>query len=108
MSLTALVRPSGALRLRFTRHLSSFSIPVIDFAKFRSAESPEGRKQTAKDIVNAFKESGFVYLKNHGVTPGMSHAVSLPCSRLTASFLAEVQTVFQKVEISLFQPAILD
>lgn len=107
MSLTALVRPSRALRLRFTRHLSSFSIPVIDFAKFRSAESPEGRKQTAKDIVNAFKESGFVYLKNHGVTPGTSHA-ALPCSRLTTSFLAEVQTVFQKVEISLFQPAILD
>ena len=107
MSLTALVRPSGALRLRFTRHLSSFSIPVIDFAKFRSAESPEGRKQTAKDIVNAFKESGFVYLKNHGVTPGTSHA-PLPCSRLTTSFSAEVQTVFQKVEISLFQHAILD
>ncbi|KJA29911.1 hypothetical protein HYPSUDRAFT_245346 [Hypholoma sublateritium FD-334 SS-4] len=78
MSLTALARPSRALRLRLTRQLSSFSIPVIDFAKFRSAESPEGRKQTAKDIVNAFKESGFVYLKNHGVTP------------------AEVQTVFQK------------
>lgn len=60
----------------FIRPVSTFSIPVIDFGKFRSASSPEDKKQTAKDIVSAFKESGFVYLKNHGVTPGKPSSLS--------------------------------
>jgi hypothetical protein len=76
-----LLRPSNVFHLNAKRHLAtanSFSIPVIDFSKFRSASSREEKKQTANEIVSAFKESGFIYIKNHGVTPGMSE-VSLHC-----------------------------
>ncbi|KAG8901880.1 hypothetical protein FRB99_005020 [Tulasnella sp. 403] len=48
-----------------TRSDDTFGIPVVDFGKFRSSEA--GKKDTAKEIVDAFKEVGFVYLKNHGV-----------------------------------------
>ncbi|KAJ7597288.1 hypothetical protein C8J56DRAFT_919687 [Mycena floridula] len=46
---------------------SSFTIPVINFNKFRSAASPSEKKQTADEIVNAFKASGFIYLAGHGI-----------------------------------------
>lgn len=46
---------------------SSTRIPVIDFSKFRAARSPEERKATADEIVGAFKDSGFVYVSNHGI-----------------------------------------
>ncbi|KAF8192449.1 hypothetical protein BJ912DRAFT_261402 [Pholiota molesta] len=71
-----LLRPSNVFHLNAKRHLAtanSFSIPVIDFSKFRSASSREEKKQTANEIVSAFKESGFIYIKNHGVTPAEVH-----------------------------------
>ncbi|KAF6762145.1 hypothetical protein DFP72DRAFT_878117 [Ephemerocybe angulata] len=45
----------------------AFTIPVIDFSKFQQAKSSAEKKQTAEEIVTAFKESGFVYLSNHGI-----------------------------------------
>lgn len=48
---------------------SSFMIPVIDFSKFRRENGPRERQRTADEIVTAFRESGFIYLKNHGVSP---------------------------------------
>jgi len=42
-------------------------IPVIDFSKFRAARSAEEKKQTANEIVGAFKDSGFIYVSNHGI-----------------------------------------
>ncbi|KAF8969503.1 Clavaminate synthase-like protein [Flammula alnicola] len=66
--VSILVRPS---RIILKRHLStpapSFTIPVINFAKYRTSTSPEEKKKTADEIVSAFKDSGFVYLYNHGV-----------------------------------------
>jgi hypothetical protein len=61
-----LVRPTA-----FKRNLSSpsFSIPVVNFAKFKTASSLEEKKGTAFEIVSAFKECGFVYLSNHGISP---------------------------------------
>jgi len=47
-----------------------FSIPVINFSKYRNAKSDAEKQQTATDIVSAFKESGFVYLTNHGIPQG--------------------------------------
>ncbi|EFE44132.1 oxidoreductase, 2OG-Fe(II) oxygenase family [Trichophyton verrucosum HKI 0517] len=41
-------------------------IPVIDFAPFRDG-SPEDAEATGKKIFEAFRDVGFVYLKNHGV-----------------------------------------
>ncbi|KAK7054185.1 BTB domain-containing protein [Favolaschia claudopus] len=41
-------------------------IPLIDFSKFQTG-SPTERKDTATEIVSAFKESGFIYLSNHGI-----------------------------------------
>jgi len=47
--------------------VNTFSIPVVNFARFREAQSSKERQQTANEIVSAFKESGFVYLSNHGI-----------------------------------------
>ncbi|KAG7096712.1 hypothetical protein E1B28_004126 [Marasmius oreades] len=46
---------------------SNFRIPVIDFKKFRSANSAAEKKKTADEIVDAFKESGFIYVEGHGI-----------------------------------------
>ncbi|KAF8646383.1 hypothetical protein AX16_007249 [Volvariella volvacea WC 439] len=46
-----------------------FRIPVINFANFKAAKSPSEKKQTADEIVAAFKESGFIYLDGHGISP---------------------------------------
>ncbi|KIM46332.1 hypothetical protein M413DRAFT_441416 [Hebeloma cylindrosporum] len=62
-----LIRPTV-----FKRNLSnpsSFSIPVVNFARFRTASSLQEKKETAVEIVSAFKECGFVYLSNHGISP---------------------------------------
>lgn len=61
------------------RTASQFRIPVIDFSKFRTSSSPQEKKETAKEIVSAFKESGFVYLSNHGIDPRKT----LSCQILT-------------------------
>lgn len=45
----------------------TFHIPVVTFSKFRNAKSTAEREQTAQEVVNAFKEVGFVYLKDHGI-----------------------------------------
>ena len=46
----------------------TFRIPVIDFSRFASVSATtQQRRETAKEIVTAFKEVGFVYLKNHGI-----------------------------------------
>ncbi|PPQ65582.1 hypothetical protein CVT26_000531 [Gymnopilus dilepis] len=51
------------------RATAQFRIPVIDFSKFRASTSAQEKKETADEIVSAFKESGFIYLSNHGVDP---------------------------------------
>ncbi|EXJ77073.1 hypothetical protein A1O3_10231 [Capronia epimyces CBS 606.96] len=41
-------------------------LPIIDFSLFTSG-SPEQRLKTAREVVDAFKTAGFVYLVNHTV-----------------------------------------
>lgn len=41
-------------------------IPVIDLSAIKS-KSEEIRLKTAQDLFAAFRDVGFVYLKNHGV-----------------------------------------
>ncbi|KAJ7283965.1 hypothetical protein C8J57DRAFT_1294033 [Mycena rebaudengoi] len=70
-------RVSIAIRARFTtRGLATassadttpaFRIPLIDFSKFQAASSFSEKKRTADAIVDAFKESGFIYLSGHGI-----------------------------------------
>ena len=43
-----------------------FAIPVIDFALFRSG-SEATKEDVAREVVDAFKTVGFIYIKNHGV-----------------------------------------
>lgn len=50
--------------------LSSFNIPVINFAKFREASSSFEKQKTADEIVSAFRETGFIYLSDHGIPQG--------------------------------------
>ncbi|EIN09114.1 Clavaminate synthase-like protein [Punctularia strigosozonata HHB-11173 SS5] len=46
---------------------STFRIPLIDFGRFRSAKSQAEKQATADEVVNGFKEVGFIYLNNHGI-----------------------------------------
>ncbi|KAF7970788.1 hypothetical protein HWV62_23066 [Athelia sp. TMB] len=46
---------------------ATFRIPLIDFSKYREATSLSEKRKTADEIVNGFKEVGFVYLGNHGI-----------------------------------------
>ncbi|KAF2670300.1 Clavaminate synthase-like protein [Microthyrium microscopicum] len=43
-------------------------IPLIDFAPFRGGSAAD-KKAVANDIVNGFRNAGFIYLKNHGISP---------------------------------------
>ncbi|KAH8094883.1 Clavaminate synthase-like protein [Cristinia sonorae] len=46
---------------------SSFRIPLIDFSKFSGAISQAEKRRTADEIVNGFKNVGFIYLDKHGI-----------------------------------------
>jgi len=65
--VNVLVRSAALKRGLASQASQSFNIPVIDFAKFRSATSPQEKRNTAGEIVSAFKQSGFIYLSNHGI-----------------------------------------
>ncbi|KAG8731508.1 hypothetical protein FRC12_019697 [Ceratobasidium sp. 428] len=45
----------------------TFRIPVIDFSKYRAAQSASEKQATANEIVSAFENVGFVYLSRHGI-----------------------------------------
>ena len=40
---------------------------MVDFSKYLQASSRDEKQKTADEIVNAFKEVGFVYLSGHGI-----------------------------------------
>ena len=44
----------------------SANIPIVDFSKFLDGSQNE-KEQVARDIDDAFRTAGFVYLKGHGV-----------------------------------------
>lgn len=46
---------------------STFRIPIIDFSAFRATSALSEKRRVADDIVNGFKEVGFVYLSGHGI-----------------------------------------
>lgn len=48
---------------------STFRIPLIDFAAYKQATSLADKRRIADDIVNGFKEVGFVYLTGHVIEP---------------------------------------
>ncbi|THV08323.1 Clavaminate synthase-like protein [Dendrothele bispora CBS 962.96] len=65
---TVLYCQSSCLRKRgLATAADNFQIPVINFAQFRAAKSDSEKKITAKKIVHAFKESGFIYVESHGI-----------------------------------------
>jgi isopenicillin N synthase-like dioxygenase len=45
-------------------------IPIVDFAGFLNGDK-EDQQRVAREIDNAFRSVGFVYLKNHGVKKEM-------------------------------------
>ncbi|CAE7231876.1 unnamed protein product [Rhizoctonia solani] len=71
-SLRAQLPRTAQLGLR-TRSLATvstdlnFTIPVIDFGKFRKAQSASEKQETANEIVSAFERVGFIYLSRHGI-----------------------------------------
>jgi isopenicillin N synthase-like dioxygenase len=44
----------------------SSGIPIVDFANFGSLSFSQ-RRETARQVVDGFKKTGFVYLGNHGI-----------------------------------------
>lgn len=54
---------------------STFRIPIVDFGRFRSPSSSKDKEITANEIVTAFKEVGFVYLSNHGISKATTDIV---------------------------------
>ncbi|CAK5275454.1 unnamed protein product, partial [Mycena citricolor] len=60
------IRLQGSAR-RFASEAPAFRIPLVDFSKFR-AGSPSEKKAAANQIVSGFKESGFIYLRGHGIS----------------------------------------
>ncbi|KAH9948356.1 Clavaminate synthase-like protein [Amylocystis lapponica] len=60
-------RRSLATLAEDVRSDSNFRIPLIDFSKFLTATSQAEKQHTADEIVNGFKEVGFIYLDNHGI-----------------------------------------
>ncbi|KAI9513323.1 Clavaminate synthase-like protein [Russula earlei] len=43
----------------------TFRIPLVDLSKYRHANSLSEKRKTADEIVNGFKEVGFIYLAGH-------------------------------------------
>ncbi|KAJ3883937.1 hypothetical protein F5051DRAFT_316838 [Lentinula edodes] len=62
------VRSFGLRKRCFASAAAGFRIPVIDFSRFREAQSLAEKKETANEIVSAFKNSGFIYVSNHGIS----------------------------------------
>ncbi|KAH0843149.1 hypothetical protein AYO21_03439 [Fonsecaea monophora] len=55
-----------------TSELDVANIPIVDLSPFTSSSpsidtSPSARLKAGQDLVRAFREVGFVYVKNHGV-----------------------------------------
>ncbi|KAI8804071.1 hypothetical protein BJ742DRAFT_682418 [Cladochytrium replicatum] len=60
-------RPQQRLLATFAKE-DSFNIPVIDFfALVDPAAAPAQIDETSRKVAEAFKTSGFIYLKNHGI-----------------------------------------
>ena len=62
-------RPSVASRSLATvstGNIDTSGIPIVDFANFGSLSFSQ-RRETARQIVDGFKDVGFVYLGNHGI-----------------------------------------
>ncbi|EUC65213.1 2OG-Fe(II) oxygenase family oxidoreductase [Rhizoctonia solani AG-3 Rhs1AP] len=55
------------LRTRTLATDPNFTIPVIDFSKFRRSQSLTEKETTANEIVSAFERVGFIYLSQHGI-----------------------------------------
>lgn len=69
----ALFRPpvaSRSLATVSTGNVDTSGIPVVDFANFSSL-SFDQRRETSRQVVDGFKNMGFVYLANHGISDGI-------------------------------------
>lgn len=48
-------------------NVDTSGIPIVDFANFGSLSFGQ-RRETARQVVDGFKNMGFVYLENHGIS----------------------------------------
>lgn len=46
-------------------------LPIIDFTPWSSEESSAQRLEVARELVEACRKTGFVYISNHGVAPSL-------------------------------------
>lgn len=90
------VRTSGILLASKTWG-SDHRSQLIDFAPFLSGDAAQ-KKSTAQAVLNGFQNAGFIYLKNHGISP---ETVSTVFSN-SAKFFARPQD--QKDALSWYSP----
>ncbi|KAG9315920.1 hypothetical protein JVU11DRAFT_3571 [Chiua virens] len=71
----------SSLRKRYStlaedvRSDATFRIPIIDFSAFHTVSTLSEKRRIADEIVNGFKEVGFVYLSGHGIPQGVIDTV---------------------------------
>jgi isopenicillin N synthase-like dioxygenase len=49
--------------------VSSFNLPIIDFANWKADSSLEERYEIGRNLADACHNVGFVYIINHGISP---------------------------------------
>lgn len=59
--------PSRSLATVSNANAGTSGIPIVDFANFGSLSFGQ-RRETARQVVEGFKNVGFVYLGNHGIS----------------------------------------
>ena len=67
---------------------SAVEIPVVDFGKFLHG-SEEERKACATELVNAYKQYGFAYIVNHGVSKELRESMREQAAKYFALPLEE-------------------
>lgn len=82
-------------------HCATFNVnnlQLIDFSAFLSGD-PSAKKQTANAVLTGFQNAGFIYLKNHGISPSTVSDIFLQ----SAKFFARPKE--QKDALAWYSPA---
>ena len=86
-------------------HAHDFHIPVIDFGRYLKSASSKEKKDTADEIVSAFKSAGFVYLSNHGIPePVVKNVFDQVRIKLTSEILCLTEPLYVRMQVSLRCP----
>lgn len=78
-----------------THAANDFRIPVIDFGRYLRSTSNKEKKETADEVVSAFKGAGFIYLSNHGIP---EHVIKNAFDKVGFSYLFKPLTAYAQTK----------